>query len=221
MCMEIRAVIKGLEHEQWEAKTGPDINEPTADGYAIVPTPAGLCLLMTSFKPYSGWLAKNVAPLIYEAPYIQFRHRLMIDDATLAVAQVIETDAKITDCRGWTYDLSAQWNIAQGWIFQVDDENWTWRDTNVVIDPLEPLEPTAISINYRLNYETHRSAITSVAVSGCGEPYLLDPVIWIPARQVGWAPGEIVTQLQQCNNAQPGGYGLRFSEIGYELAGSF
>jgi hypothetical protein len=139
----------------------------------------------------------------------------MIDDATPVIAQVIETDAKITDCMGWTYDLSAQFNIARDWLFQVDDEQWTWMDTNVTIPPLEPLQPAQVLIEYELDYAAHKSAILAIEVDD--RCYRLDPVLWIPARQIGWDKSEIVTQLQQVNNAFPGGYGLRFSKIGYRL----
>lgn len=212
----IRTEIFNLELERWTAEVGPDINDPPADNYRIVQTPEAMSLVMCSSLPYSGWLAKQVSPLIFPAARIRFRYQMMIDDATLECAQVAETDAKITDCEGWTYDLSAQWNIADDWMFQVDHEGWAWTDTGLRIEAPEAYDPQDYIIEYRLDYAQKRSSIVGVKVEG--DRYDLAE-LWVPARQVGWGPEEIVTQLQQCNNAHPGGYTLRFSNVGYVLEG--
>lgn len=209
-----------LEDEFWEPKVGLDINDPIADAYSIVKTPAGLVLIMNCFKAYGGWLAKNISKLLFPSQRITMFYTLMIDDATPVAAQVIETDAKITDEDGWTYDLSAQFNLAKGWMFEIDKFNpekddWDWVETGIHVAPLRPLTPTLVKIAYELNYEGKKSSsILSVTVGDL--IYDVDPKFHnVPARQVGWAPKEIVTQLQQCNNHMPGGYGLRFDEIGY------
>jgi hypothetical protein len=209
-----KVALINLEDETWSAEVGPAINDPAPTSYHFVQTPAGICLLMNSDVPYGGWLAKQVSPLVFPATVIDFYYTLMIDDATPYIAQIIETDAKITDKDGWTYDLSAQWNLNKDWLFQVDNNDWTWRDTNVQIDALEPLAPTQIVIHFALDYAARTSAILGVTVEG---DYFPIDHYEISARQEGWAPNEIVTQLQQCNNAQPGGYELRFNDVGYVL----
>jgi hypothetical protein len=214
--MMITARISNLENDPWEPVLGPDINPVDADTWQALNTPAGLVLSMMSTQPYGGWLAKRVSPLVFAAPRILFGYTMMIDDATPLIAQVAETDTKITDDQGWTYDLSAQWNIANGWMFQVDNQDWTWIDTGIQIPAPAPLEDNRIEIEYQIDYQTHTSSI--VSVSADGERYAIDPEFHhIRARQVGWARNEIVSQLQQCNNATPGGYSLRFREIGYLL----
>jgi hypothetical protein len=233
--MKVRIVE--LENELWTAEVGPDINDPAATAYSIVHTPAGLCLLMNSDVPYGGWLAKNVVPLLAKARSVTFCYTLTIDDATLVAAQVAETDFKLTDDEGWTYDLSAQWLMAKerngqpvsDWILQVDEEvtiedggegedgwMWKWRDTNVTIAPFEPQVPVRVEIEALIDYEHKNSSILSVTVEGMCYP--IEPAYTLKARETeGWAPMELVAQLQQCNNHMPGGYELRFNAIGYEL----
>jgi hypothetical protein len=213
--------LTNLENANWEAHVGPDINDPPADAYHIVQYNQALSLTMCSAKPYSGWLAKHVEPLYIEAGIFRFKFTLMIDDATLACAQVAETDVKITDDDSYTYDFSAQLNLAKGWLFQVDQyiENpdgtwkWTWADTNVQIPALKPYWEYHFEIEHLADYTKKSSAISALIVDG--KRYDIVPQIWIPAKKVGWAPGEAVFQLQQCNNASPGGYTLRFNDIGY------
>jgi hypothetical protein len=209
-----------LENELWTPEVGPDINDPAATAYSIVHTPAGLVLLMNSVVPYGGWLAKQVSPLLFPAKHITMFFDLMIDDATPYTAQVIETDAKITDEEGWTYDLSAQFNLAKGWMFEVDEVNangnWSWVSTGIQVKPLRPLRPAEVEIAYELDYEAHTSSILSVTIDE--DVYEVDPRFHgLTAMQVGWQKKTIVSQLQQCNNSQPGGYELRFNNIGYTL----
>jgi hypothetical protein len=215
----IRAQILELEHEQWTAEVGPDINEPAAENYRIAQANDGLSLVMCSSKAYSGWLAKQVSPLVLESARIKFHYAMMTDDATRICAQVAETDAKITDSQGWTYDLSAQWEMvksAEGWMFQIDDADWKWTDAGIVIPAARAYDAQEFAIHYRLDYQQKASAIVSVEVDNEGFE-VPESLWWIPARQAGWAPSQIVTQLQQCNRGEPGGYTLRFSNIGYLL----
>lgn len=215
----ISATISKLELERWTAEVGPTINDPAAENFQIVQMGDALSLVMCSSIPYSGWLAKQVSPLIFPARRIRFHYSMMIDDATIMCAQVAETDAKITDPQGWTYDLSAQWEMrksAPGWMFQIDDADWTWTDTGIVIPPAMPYEAQEYEIEYELDYEQRASAIVAVR-AGFERHEVEESLWWIPARQVGWKAGEIVTQLQQCNDSRPGGYTLRFSQISYTL----
>lgn len=214
--MEWKLSIGNLELKEWTDVVGLDINDPPADNYGIVQTSDSLNLIMCSSKPYSGWLAKHVESLPVFASSITFHYRMMIDEC-IACAQVVETDTKLTDDEGWTYDLSAQWNVANDWMFQVDNEHWTWEDSGVRIESPLPYHPADFKIEYLLDYNDKNSSIPAVWAFGSRYPLPHPP--WIPAKHVGWANDEIVTQLQQCNNAQPGGYTLRFAEIGYVLSG--
>lgn len=210
--------LSDLQNTFWEPKTGLDINDPIAENYKIAQQNNALSLVMCSSVPYSGWLAKHVEPMYYEAQSMRFRYSLMIDDATLFCAQVAETDTKNTDSEGYTYDLSAQWNIANDWMFQVDNADWRWMDTGIQIPPLEPYSIYEIEIEHRLDFKGKRSAIPAVWVDTQRYEVPNGP-LWIPAKQTGWEPKQIVFQLQQCINSQVtgGGYTLRFSGIEYEL----
>lgn len=208
--------ITGLEKKRWEPVVGPSINPVDADGYSIVHTVGGLYLSMNSFQPYGGWLAKHVERLLFPATRARFYFTLMTDEATVTAAQVIEFDTKITDGDGITYDLSAQINIANNWMFQIDNENWTWTDTGINLSPMQAYEPLDFMVEYRIDYGKKNSSV--IAVTMDEEQYEVPSELWhISGRNEGWAPSEIVTQLQQCNGANPGGYALLFDEIGYVL----
>jgi hypothetical protein len=205
-----------LDQEQgWTKQWSPDINPKEATGYDFVQLPDGLRLYCTGPK-YGGWLCRYVLPLVYPFTRISFSYNLMIDDATAQQAQIIETDSKITDAAGWTYDLSAQWNIQKGWMFQIDDKDWQWTDTGIKIVPPKANEWTAISIEYLLDYANHTSSIDTVTVDGklFTVPESLQR---IPAKQVGWQPSTIVLQLQQCNNALEGAHSQKFGKISYQM----
>jgi hypothetical protein len=160
-----------------------------------------------------------VSDLPGEAAKIVFNYRMMTDSATRGCAQVAETDAKITDSEGWTYDLSAQWEMqknAPDWTFQVDDESWSWTDSGIIVPPPRPYQPREYSIDYRLDYANKQSAIAGVTVNG--QVRRIPSPRYIPARQEGWEKKQIVSQLQQCNNYRGGGYVLRFTDVGYTFA---
>lgn len=215
-------LLTDLESDAWEPIVGPTINPKDADAYQALNTPNGLVLTMLCSSDYGGWLAKHVAPLLVEAQTIVFGYSMMIDDAGAVVGHVAETDSKITDRNGITYDLSAQWVNSLDddyWKFEVDNENWTWAPTDIRTQ-FEPGIEYEIKIEYQIDYAHQRSAIIAVTVDAvtmdkerfvCGTPS-------IPGRPEGWAPSEIVTQLQQCNNSRPGGYSLRFDKISYALS---
>jgi hypothetical protein len=199
----------------WSREWSPDINDVKPDGYNFVQTPNGIRLYCAG-SPYAGWLAKFVSTLIYPFPKISFIYQLVIDDATTKQAQIIETDSKITDASGWTYDFSAQWNIQEGWMFQVDNTNWTWTDTGIKIPPTVN-EPLPVKIDYLLDYTNHTSSIAAVTAGGTtyNVPSSLQG---IPAKQVGWLPSSIVVQLQQCNNHLAGAHSQGFRQINYAMS---
>lgn len=204
-----------LERSDWYPIVGDNINNPIASNYQIVKNNNSLSMIMYGTEAYSGWLAKHVEPLLYQVDDVLFKYTLMIDECTVVNGQVVETDSKITDNEQWTYDLSAQWNITNDWMFQVDDDNWQWVDTGVRLPKPNTYEQQKIAIEYKLDYANKQSII--LAFWNNGERYALPNPYWIQARQIGWKASEIVTQLQQCNNHAPGGYTLWFRDIGYEL----
>lgn len=215
--MNFGASYRNLEHSPlWTEEFGITINSKTATGRALVRLPSGL-RMFCSGDAYAGWLAKHVLPLVYPFPRITLSYVLMVDDATAQCAQVVETDSKITDAAGYTYDLSAQWNLAEGWMFQVDDGAGHWVDTGIQIAPLAAYTELTVEIDYELDYVNRVSAIAAVVVNS--KEYPAPATLGkIPAKAVGWGPSKIVTQLQQCINGQPGAYSIEFADINYDLS---
>ena len=215
--MSLQCLINNLETTpEWTKEWSKDINAVEPDGYDFIQTTDGI-RLYTVGHAYAGWLAKFVSPLLFPFTKILFNYSLNIDDATPQQAQVIETDSKITDAAGWTYDLSAQLNIQKGWMFQVDDAAGDWVDTVIKIPALKPNTVTPFSIAYVLDYVNHVSSVTSVSV---GQTPFQVPVNLqkIPAKRIGWQPSTVVTQLQGCNNGLPyGAHSWKISQCGYTM----
>ena len=197
----------------WTENVGSTINPVAPSGYAPVQT-AGQLRLYCCGAAYAGWLAKFVNPLWSLFTTISLQYALSIDDCTAEVAQVIETDTKVTDSAGWTYDLSAQFNIAEGWMFQIGNP---WKDTGIIVSPPASNVWTPVQIDYALNYAARTSSVLAVTVAG--KKYLVPTTMQnVPAGQVGWTPNQIVTQLQQCIGAQSSAYSVAFKNINYLLS---
>ena len=202
--------LTNLENALWTDEWSTSINPVQATAYGHVATPEGLVLQMCSNVPYGGWLCKQVSPLYKQSQQITLAYTLAIDSATPLCAQVVETDMKLTDAEGWTYDGSLQFNIAERWMIHTGDP---WKDTGIRI-PLTPNKNTIVEIAYHLDYALKTLTYESITVD-------LESVglnITLPAHKMGWAPNQIVTQIQQCNNNAKGGYSLRFPNIEYRMA---
>lgn len=203
-----------LENELWTPQVGADINPKTAEKYKVIQSPGSLSLMMYSDIPYSGWLAKNVQPLPQQSTRILFDYEVMTDDATGQCGQVIETDMKATDTQSFTYDGSSQWNLEKGGMFQIGNP---WKDTGIVFGAFKPYVPTPVTIEYAMEWG---KGLNYVSVMAGGIKWPIPTALqFVPVKQTGWDKSQIVTQLQQCNNANGGGYTLRFSKIGYRLKG--
>ena len=194
--------LSGLENGIWSAVTGPTIN-PTAPTAFVIDKLPGELAIVCSGPAFAGALAKFSAPLPWASRLISFKYRVKLDD-TIAFAQVLETDTKFTDGAGWTYDGSFQFNVAEGWMTQINNP---WVDTGVKL-PLAVDVWNDVQIDYALDYNAHTIAIAAVN----GKPLNMAP---LPAKQVGWGVNSIVTQLQLCTNAQGGAYIAKFMGIGY------
>lgn len=208
-----QCTISKLEQESgWTKNVGPTINPIAPTAYEFVQEPDGLRMYCIG-PAYAGWLLKHVDPFPVAFTKLVFRHTLNIDDATLQDGQVSETDWKATDADGWTRDGSFQINFAKGRMTQVNNP---WTDTGVAIPSpdLVPGQPLSIEKHWTLNYVTPGATLDALIVNGT--PYPIG--ITIPAQKLGWAPNQLVTQLQQCIAGQPGAYSLKFSDIGYDLS---
>jgi hypothetical protein len=218
--MSLACTITNLESSTgWTKNVGPTINPVSPSGYDFVQIPDGIRLYCCG-PAYSGWLAKNVSSLLYPFPTISFLYSFQIDDATLQCGQVIETDSKITDAAGNTYDLSAQWNLNEGWMFQIDNAAGSWTDTGIKIGTIPtPNMWVPVQIDYALDFVGLTSSVLAVTVNKVKT--LVSPSLQkIPAKKQGWAPSQIVTQLQQVINGTPGGgaYSVKFGSVGYTMS---
>lgn len=200
----------------WQKLTGPTINPKVPDGYYPVQLPSALRLFCVG-SAYSGWLAKQVNPLLTPAAgaftTVLFSYLLTVDSVTASNGQVVETDTKITDPNGWTADLSFQWNILEKWRAQVVPPAGSgWVDTAVALLTLpQPGVPVPVTIQAKLDHVNHVSTIVSVNGTATNAAQ-------IPMRQAGWTPNQIVTQLQQCiSGVAYGAYSVEFAGINYSL----
>lgn len=194
--------ITGLEQGPFQYVWDTSINEIAPDRFDIQPAANGLQIFCGG-KAYAGALAKGVSPLPAQSTTIIFKYIVTVD-GSVAYAQVIETDTKLTDAAGWTYDGSLQWNIAEGWMLQIGNP---WKDTGVKI-PLNPGENNIV-IQYALDYMAHTITVVSVNGQALNQPA-------IPATQIGWDKSEIVAQLQLCLAAAGGTYSLLFNAMSYQ-----
>lgn len=187
--------ISNLEKEAWIPKSDPSINPIPPKEFVITKLASSL-QIMCYGDQYCGALAKNDSPLIYPSTEINFSYSVFFSE-DIVNAQVIETDMKLTDKDGWTYDGSFQFNVANGWMTQINNP---WVDTGVK-KPLTMDVYNPVTINYKLDYVNRTIRINDSA-----------PII---AKQVGWAKSTITTQLQLCTN-KLGMYTLKFQNIGFK-----
>lgn len=218
--MSLSWSLTNLEAGVWTPEWSTDINPVQPSLFQIQQFAGGLQIFCAG-PAYAGALAKGVNPLPMQLPKLTFNYTVTIDPS-IQMAQVIETDTKITDAAGWTYDGSLQFNIAEGWMIQVGDP---WVDTGVKL-PLR-IGANPVSIEYDLDFTAHTIQVQSVSQPQMLSQFLSNsapapikilsfPVI--PAKQMGWTPSEIVTQLQLCTGAKGGCYDLQFSSISYSGA---
>lgn len=206
--------ISNLELLPWTAHVGPTINPVPPTAYTAINLPDSLALYCIG-PAYGGWLANCAQPLLAPFQNIVWHYSVTIDKATLQCAQVIETDFKITDSAGWTYDGSGQWNIAEGWMFQINNP---WVDTGIKLQtPPTPGVPMDVWIRATLDYGKHTITMQSVTAQGA-KTAIPAAVATIPAKQMGWGINTILPQLQQCTNGKPGAYSLEFKNVGFDLS---
>lgn len=202
---------------QWSAQWDPSIN-PVPPAAFVINQYAGAGLeLFCAGPPYAGALAKLVSPLVWPSPRLELSYLLQFDESAVACGQVVETDCKLTDAAGWTYDGSFQFNIAAGnavgWLVQVGNP---WQDT-AVRAALQPGQPNPVTVSYQLDYVAHSLRVLGVMIGQGAMQVIALPAV--PARQLGWQPSQVVTQLQLCTGKRGGAYRVRFGEVGYAAKG--
>jgi hypothetical protein len=194
--------IKNLEFGAWTPEWNPSINPTPPKSFEIEPVPSGLRIAVAGIK-YAGALAKNVAVFPYRSSKISFSFRFKFDES-MDYGQVSETDPKITDADGWTYDLSFQLNKSKGWMAQINNP---WVDTGIKVPGVQDVW-NPMKIDWGMDYVAHTSTLLALN----GMPANLPP---IPAKQIGWDRNQIITQLQLCTAGQEGEYEITYADLGY------
>lgn len=213
MSYQVAASLRFLEESTWSIQSGPSINPVSPNYFNTLLSTSSDRVVQIGHQSaaYAGALAKNTAPLVFPASSVSFMYSFQIDSATLSCGQVVETDMKITDPAGYTYDGSFQFNISKNWEMQVGNP---WQDTGSTIPPPIPNVECDVVINYALDYSLHTITILTATVNGKLYPIKKT----FTGAKVGWAVNTIVTQLQLCTNGMPGGYSVTFYNISYELS---
>ncbi len=197
--------VRGKESDVWTYQWDKSINPQEAITYAIQPVDDGLDIVCAG-PPFSGALAKHVGRLPYPSTRIVSSYTFRFG-SNIKYGQVVEFDRKFTDAHGWTYNGSTQWNIAQGWEFQIGN----WTNTGIFGEFVQDAW-NAVEIEQALDYTAHTLTFVSVAVNGIkSTPINQAP---IPATQEGWDINQIVLQAQLCTGEKGGAYGVRFVGIG-------
>jgi hypothetical protein len=196
--------ITNLERDGlWTPEWDPTINPKQPTGFAVEKTASGLVIVCDG-QPDSGALGKCTSQWLNPSASVEFGCTVKFGD-DIQYAQVIEMDSKFTDASGFTYDGSFQFNVANGWMTQINNP---WVNTGVPI-PLEIDIENGVAIRYGFDYVNKNIRFASAN----GKPIAMPA---IPAQNHGWAPNTIVTQLQLCIASVAGAYSVEFSGIGYK-----
>jgi hypothetical protein len=188
-------VDKLIEKGVWTVEWSPSINPVKPDYFDHALNPDGSREVFCVGKAFAGALIKNTATLLYPCTNICMSFGVKFGQSLVKAGRVIETDMKITDADGWTYDGSFQFNISEDWMTQTFNP---WVDTGTK-QPLVAEKWNPVVINYKLDYVNRTIAINDGAAR--------------PASKVGWTPKQIVSQLQLCTNG--GFYSVTFSSLMY------
>lgn len=199
--MPITWSITNQENDPWSPAFGPTINPTNPTYFNGQPTPNGLLVVCAGPK-FAGALMKNSAPLWRQSTQFRAFCTIQFDQTALSNGQVFEIDRKFTDAAGYTYDGSFQINLAEGGKAQYSNP---WKDFGGAAQiTLTPNTPITLEVDYTLDYNAHTIVVT---FNGVSTPAM-------NASKSGWAPNEIITQLQLCTNAQGGFYSCLYKNIG-------
>jgi hypothetical protein len=211
----MKIALLNLESDAWSVVTGPTINPISPIAQSVITTSDEL-RLYTIGEAYAGWLAKHVAPLLTPSALITFSYLINPDSSATFNAQALETDTRLTDASGWTYNGSCQLNLAEGGMWQVPNPTTgEWFDIGVRTGPLPANTWTPVTITYSLDYSARLISIVNIQVSGTTHPIPVPQKL--PAKLLGWTASQVVTQLQPCLNSRGGAFSVGFKGIQYQF----
>lgn len=183
-----------LEDEPgWKIVNQPDINDPLADGYALIQTDNGLRSYITG-KPYSGAcgsLTRRVMDGFYR-PFLAFS--VLPDECVATNAQACEFDLRI-QLGEWNFNFSGQLNLAKGGMWQLVDSSEAWVDTQIVPGPFSEDLWTQVRLYYEMDVAAHTFATTMVTV-GMDSWEVPENLRNISASKKNWESGTATIQVQ-------------------------
>lgn len=225
-----------LHNLSWTSNISTSINPVLAD--AILSqnlTGQSLQVSMISSKAYGGGLVSlnQPVPMINGAPlpYLKMYWKINPSVEAAALARCYECDAKIifpaapnssTQIQN-EYDGSAQLNLAEGGMWQIDDATPTWVDTGYKPGPFPAGVWTPFTIVYKLDYTAKTLSVISIA-QGNNAAYAIPATLQnIAAHNSNWAmyvnniPEPLLKiQIQLDCNTTPGAFSAEYNlDVGW------
>lgn len=194
----LRWIYTDLEASLWTSESGPSINPAPPEDFQVQYTGKELQLFLRGAAGvYGGALAKGVQKLPTQSKKMQLSLEVFFCQDLLEFGQVLEMDTKVTDCEGWTYPGDFQL-LVPSWQPQIGNPWFNYGEPKTLFAGIW----NRIKVAYELDYKNHTIRINNS-----------DP---LPAKQEGWAPAEIVSQLQLCSNGQEDYHTVYYNNIAIE-----
>jgi hypothetical protein len=190
----------------WKSKTGANIGGVSPSSFGMeqgvvlgLPLASLLYIQNSATNPgYADWLAGGVFPLPESCTgHLQMGVLFCVDADSLAHAQAVEVDTKITDANKVTYDGSLQFDYGQSaaLMYVQIDRNSKWVNTGIILPKFAPGVVHSILVEYEFNTVLKTSSVVSITIDGVLYP--IQQTMWnIPGSSMGWAANEILPQLQ-------------------------
>lgn len=164
-------VLRDLEQSPlWSAKIGPAYNPVASTVYGTKLLAGSAREFFHEAPPMGGFLSGlNNLPLPpnWVRGTVIHRARILFDGSIVdGEARIAcEFDNRIADGRGNNFNFSNQINIAEGWMWQVDNQTGRWTNS-VKIPALAPLEWHSIAFESAIDMEALTLAFKSLVIDG-------------------------------------------------------
>jgi hypothetical protein len=193
-----------LELLPWESHVGANIGgiQPTSYGTRLLP---GAREFFTVGGKYADWLAAVHRPICPNAGYLTLTFELMTDAACPVVAQALEFDTRIS-LAGMNYNLSSQFNYAEGGAFQITDKSGSWIDSGWKPGKFTPYIWYPITLAYEFDVAKKAYSYLSAGI-GPGAFQIPKQLQGVPAVALAWADS-CSLQVQQDLAGAGGGYSI-------------
>lgn len=188
----------------WTTASGPSINPVAPAAFNVEQWNGGLTTVIAGL-PYSGALAKCPLPLPPGVSNFTLSYQIRPDMDAEEFSQIHETDLILVDAAGSWYNGSCQKNNAEGGMWQVVNAAGSWVDTGFKPGLFAPMQWTPVSVVYKVNWGV---GISMVSITDNGTTFQIPSTLQnLPLKTgMGWAPNEIVIQVQECLNGSAGAY---------------